>query len=837
MRAAILSMVFTLGTMGATAQFTIIDGWITTCNGGLSDSGGENGPGYFDNEDYVLVICPEFAGSAVTLEWPSFNLSTAGSTPTDRIIIYDGDAITAPVLGTWSGTDNPGIVSATFDNPTGCLTVEFISNETGTTSFFANISCIIPCDPPTPIVTVAGHSTFPALVCQGESIAFDATASTSAATIAEYRWDFADGAVDTLSGALATYAYTVPGAYTVQLTLTDENDCSSTQFIDLQFLVSTTPDFSASTFVNSVICLGESVILDATGVVAVPWTGIPIADFGEGIYLPDNQSQPFISNLTFEGFQPGATISSVDQVLSVCVSMEHSYMGDLQLSVVCPNGQLVMLHSQGGTNTFIGDALDTETVPPTPGICLDYCWTMSAPNGTFAESSFNGVSPHTQPATIEVGQNVLIPDDYTPLEPFDQLVGCPLNGVWQFVARDLLGIDDGFVCSWSIQFDPALYPDLTTYTPILGTNSLDSASWTGQGVATDPQTPLVALATPTEEGDHTYTFTVTDNFGCSYDTTVNIFVNPGIVAPVLITGNAQFCEGSIAYLNAPPGYTAYEWSNGSVGANISVFEPGVYTVTVYSGDCSLPSEPFTVTTSPAVSPVIQGPPTSCGGEPATLSTTEEYANYLWSNASTDGSITVGTGTYTVTVTSAAGCSGTSAPYPVTIGSDPQAAFVADPPPPQGIGTTVNFTDTSVGNGSPVTSWSWDLGIVGEGANTPNTSFTYDVPGTYNVTLTVTTADGCESMITLAYTIRPQQIIIPNVFTPNSDGKNDNFVIENGQYYDNTLAIYNRWGQVVFEKNNYQNTWGGSGVVDGTYYYVFTTVEDNKEYTGHVTILR
>lgn len=137
--------------------------------------------------------------------------------------------------------------------------------------------------------------------------------------------------------------------------------------------------------------------------------------------------------------------------------------------------------------------------------------------------------------------------------------------------------------------------------------------------------------------------------------------------------------------------------------------------------------------------------------------------------------------------------------------------------------------------SPLGLGTW--GIVGEGANTPNTSFTYDVPGTYNVTLTVTTADGCESMITLAYTIRPQQIIIPNVFTPNSDGKNDNFVIENGQYYDNTLAIYNRWGQVVLKRTTTRTRGVGSGVVDGTYYYVFTTVEDNKEYTGHVTILR
>ncbi len=842
MRSTILTLLALFSTLGMSGQvFNIIDGFVYTCGGVLVDSGGEGGPGYGDNEDLTVTICSEFVGGSVTLSWPSFNLSTAGSAPGDQIIIYDGADNTAPVLGTWAGTNNPGSISATFNNTSGCLTLQFISNETGTSTFAANISCIIACEPPTPVVSVAGFNSFPGLVCQGEEITFDASASTAGAgfNIEEYKWIFADGTVDSLTGPIVTHAYTVPGAYTVQLVLTDDNACESIQAIELQFLVSTTPDFSGATLLGDTICQGESVILDATGIQPVTWSGVPVVDLGDGIYLPDNQSTPFISELNFEGFQAGSVITSVDQIESVCVSMEHSYMGDLQISLVCPNGNTVIMHNQGGGGTYLGDALDLVSTPPVPGECLEYCWSPDATNGTWADNAQFGTTPNVQPSALPPPAPqgfTLIPNTYASVEPLAQLVGCPLNGTWQFVARDLLGADDGFVCGWSITFEGSLYPDLTTYTPILGTSTLDSASWSGPGIITDPGTPLVAVATPTTEGWSNYTFSVTDNFGCTYDTTIAIFVNPGIQAPVLITGDAELCADGIAFLNAPAGYTSYQWSNGSFGPNISVAQGGTYTVTVFSGDCSLPSEPFTVTELPSPSPVITGPGFSCGGAPATLGTTATYESYTWSNGAQSPSITVGSGAYSVTVVED-GCSGTSAPFVVTVGSDPQAAYTADPASPQPFGVTAEFIDGSAGNGSNIVAWNWDFGTQGEVSSEQSPEFTFDTPGTYQVSLTVTTADGCTSTIVQPYVVLASSIIIPNVFTPNGDGNNDFFVIENGQYYVNTLAIYNRWGKPVFEANNYQNTWRAPDVADGTYYYVFTTSLDGKEYTGHVTILR
>ncbi|MNZ70709.1 hypothetical protein D3C78_890560 [compost metagenome] len=66
------------------------------------------------------------------------------------------------------------------------------------------------------------------------------------------------------------------------------------------------------------------------------------------------------------------------------------------------------------------------------------------------------------------------------------------------------------------------------------------------------------------------------------------------------------------------------------------------------------------------------------------------------------------------------------------------------------------------------------------------------------------------------------VIIPNAFTPNADGKNDSFVIVGiEQYPGSTLRIFNRWGNEVFYSDNYNHEWSGTGLSEGTYFYILT----------------
>lgn len=331
------------------------------------------------------------------------------------------------------------------------------------------------------------------------------------------------------------------------------------------------------------------------------------------------------------------------------------------------------------------------------------------------------------------------------------------------------------------------------------------------------------------------TYTVSASYlNCDY-VSEPFLVEEVVLPEVSITGDASYCAGSLAVLNATPGFEVYTWNNGSTGESISA-PAGTYFVTASIGPCSTFSLTFTVTVSPNPVPVITGPTVGCDGVPLVLGTTESYSTYAWSNDENTATTEVLTGTYSVTVTNQFGCTGTSAPYSVVVDENPIADFSTDPASPQLPNTTVNFTDESDANGGTITSWNWDLGVPGSETNSQNTQWTYILPGEYPVTLVVTTANGCTDTVTAVYTIRPAEIIIPNVFSPNGDGINDTFAIENIEFFGNDVSVLNRWGQTLLETKNYRNTWRAQDVPDGTYFYI-VRLDDGREFTGHLTILR
>ncbi|MEO8066289.1 MAG: choice-of-anchor L domain-containing protein [Flavobacteriales bacterium] len=129
-----------------------------------------------------------------------------------------------------------------------------------------------------------------------------------------------------------------------------------------------------------------------------------------------------------------------------------------------------------------------------------------------------------------------------------------------------------------------------------------------------------------------------------------------------------------------------------------------------------------------------------------------------------------------------------------------------------------------GNLSPV----WDNGVSG---------LIQWVPGMANGNYTITVSDECEHAVSAIVNVESGcQIVIPNVFSPNNDGENDRFVIEGILGTNNTVKIFNRWGQVVFSASQYRNQWDGDDVSDGTYFYEVTVEGEPKPFTGHLTIL-
>ena len=110
---------------------------------------------------------------------------------------------------------------------------------------------------------------------------------------------------------------------------------------------------------------------------------------------------------------------------------------------------------------------------------------------------------------------------------------------------------------------------------------------------------------------------------------------------------------------------------------------------------------------------------------------------------------------------------------------------------------------------------------------PNTSFVTPVTPT-SYTFSATDFAGCVSNVVFTVDINSScDVLVNNGFTPNGDGVNDFFVIDNIEKYpNNNVQIFNRWGDKVFKTSRYDNAtnnwdgkFNGKPVTSGTYFYL------------------
>lgn len=174
------------------------------------------------------------------------------------------------------------------------------------------------------------------------------------------------------------------------------------------------------------------------------------------------------------------------------------------------------------------------------------------------------------------------------------------------------------------------------------------------------------------------------------------------------------------------------------------------------------------------------------------------------------------------------------------------------------------------------SWSWAFFNNPENLNEiSNTSIEMEAVNTYSsesaegspfkVQLTIKSADyGCDTTFTKDMIVLPVKLKIPNIFTPNGDGINDYFIIDNDSsgssdengddenqrsfeyesynplrdyYLRTSLTVFNRWGRIVYKSSDYNNDWDGGDLPDGAYFYVLECVGEtrNDRYQGSVRI--
>jgi gliding motility-associated-like protein len=284
-------------------------------------------------------------------------------------------------------------------------------------------------------------------------------------------------------------------------------------------------------------------------------------------------------------------------------------------------------------------------------------------------------------------------------------------------------------------------------------------------------------------------------------------------------------------------------------------------VTPTAGFCSTGAASATVTVTrtvirqPTVSIDVQPNAPQCAGEPLTFSVTTTTdpgpaPTYQWlvngnavagatSPVFTSSTLRDGqTVSVRLTTTDACGAPTSATSAGVVVRQLPPVVVNAGPDKEILLGSSVVLEGTADGN-YPV-SWTPALGLVIPPGNPLRPIASPTITTTY--TLTGGTG-GCASSDQVTVTVRPG-IRIPNAFTPNGDGRDDTWQIEYiEQYPENTVTVFNRWGNRIFSAENYSraNEWrgdiNGQPAPVGTYYYVVVTKGPlGRSYSGSLTVL-
>ncbi|HEY9048561.1 MAG TPA: FG-GAP-like repeat-containing protein [Ohtaekwangia sp.] len=249
--------------------------------------------------------------------------------------------------------------------------------------------------------------------------------------------------------------------------------------------------------------------------------------------------------------------------------------------------------------------------------------------------------------------------------------------------------------------------------------------------------------------------------------------------------------------------------------------------------------PITITAAPSVA--ITNPDNKyifCEGDQLLLEVLGTFTGYSWSTGATSSSIEVAAaGTYTVDVTATNGCVLTASRVVQTL---PATLVIATATPDQ-----INEGESSQLSASGLDNYTWEPAETLSDAAIANPIATPLVTTSY--TVKGSDSNGCESSGTVIVKVAGEAIVNKlkpgNFISPNNDGPNELWVVENIQSYPQCgIVIYDDKGVKVFDAKPYQNNWDGTfngkKLPDGVYYYIIRCEgEEGVPRAGSITLIR
>lgn len=324
-----------------------------------------------------------------------------------------------------------------------------------------------------------------------------------------------------------------------------------------------------------------------------------------------------------------------------------------------------------------------------------------------------------------------------------------------------------------------------------------------------------------------YNVVVTDETGCALQQTFNI-PEPLPLSLDAFIEEASACnnpESGLIQMIVTGGTAPYKyrWSNGETTSTLTDILPGTYVVTVNdSQGCEAQGTYTVLQPEPLRIGLSTEPFIDCESRIAAIRVKAEVTggvgnySFSWSRGSsaTNEVFLTEPGRLSIEITDDRGCYQQNA-IDIKVPELGLADFEYNAPSIDITGELaandpVSFFDLSQGE---VVDWRWEFGD-GFGSDEIDPIHTYDAPGTFQVSLTVTDRTGCQTVKTTTLEITEgYRIIVPNAFTPNKDGKNDFFRPSFLGLEKVKWTIYNTWGEVVFSTEDLE-TKGWDGIIRG-----------------------
>ena len=403
-------------------------------------------------------------------------------------------------------------------------------------------------------------------------------------------------------------------------------------------------------------------------------------------FLPDGSGVTYDAPLLISGFNPGQTINNVNQIQQICLTMEHSYLGDLLIEVESPSGQIIILKQQnGGGSCDLGEPIASGPVDGNsglvdPGSGYEYCFNANPVFVTMVGESNNFTRNYTDAQGNNYTDNYLPGGSYIPFGNFSDLVGSDMNGTWTVHVNDQFAQDNGYIFNWYIsligdlpdtnvvilQPDEIVVSGVVTNSACGGADGSVNISISGAAIPytfTWDNGSLTEDLTGVSAGE--YTITVTDGSGCSVMET--FLVNN--IGSLSINGTVTdvTCEaGSNGAIDISPagGLTPYtfNWSNTEITEDISTLSTGSYTVSIEDQDGCILAETFTINDGiPIVINAVAIDNEECNTDNGSIDIIvtggSGFYGYQWSTNATTQDITgLNAGLYIIDVIDGNGCS-------------------------------------------------------------------------------------------------------------------------------------------------------------------------------------